>query len=76
MVFDVKPQRFLNVMEVVLSKDLIVAATNQSLFFSTQQMNHSHVVSLTNFENSYSRSARPQAKEMIRNWIDLKTVVP
>jgi hypothetical protein len=36
MVFDVKPQRFLNVMEVVLSKDLIVAATNQSLFFSTQ----------------------------------------
>jgi hypothetical protein len=30
MVFDVKPQRCLNVMENVLSKDLIVAATNMS----------------------------------------------
>jgi hypothetical protein len=31
----------------------IVAAANQSLFFSIQQMNPSHVVSLTILENWY-----------------------
>jgi hypothetical protein len=50
MVFDVKPQRCLNVMENILSKDLIVAVANQSLFFFTQQMNiPSHVVSFYRF---------------------------
>jgi hypothetical protein len=76
MVFDVKPQRCLNVMKNILSKDLVVVVANQSLSFSTQQMNPPHVVSFIAFENPYSRSARPQVKEMIRNWIDLKTVVP
>jgi hypothetical protein len=75
MVFDEKPQRCLNAMKNALSKDLMVAAANQSLF-SIQQMNLSHVVSLTTFENPYGRSARPQVKEMIRNWIELKTEVP
>ncbi|CAJ2662978.1 unnamed protein product [Trifolium pratense] len=75
-VFDVRPQRSLDVKAIVLSKDLIVVVANKSLFFFTQQMEHSRVVSLPDFENPYSRSARPQAKEMIRNWIDLKIVVP
>ncbi|XP_045790029.1 uncharacterized protein LOC123884839 [Trifolium pratense] len=57
------------------SKNLIVIAANQ-LIFSTQEMVPSHVVSLNNFENPDSRYVRPQAKEMIRNWIELKTVVP
>jgi hypothetical protein len=34
-----------------------------------------NVVSLTIFENPYGRSVRPQAKEMIRNWIELKTEI-
>ncbi|KAK2454000.1 hypothetical protein QL285_001607 [Trifolium repens] len=77
MVFDLMSQRCMNVKETVLSKELIVVAANKSLFFFfTQEVFHSNVVSLTNFENPYSRSARPQAKEMIRNWIDLKIVVP
>jgi hypothetical protein len=43
---------------------------------STQQMIPSLVVSLTNFENPDSQYVHPQAKLMIRNWIELKTVVP
>jgi hypothetical protein len=46
MVFNVKPGRCLDVKKNILSKDLIVVAANKFLFFSTQQMNHSHVVSL------------------------------
>jgi hypothetical protein len=67
----------MDVKEIVLSKELIVIAAIRSLFFFfTQEVFHTNVVSLTNFENPYSRSARPQAKEMIHNWIDLKTMVP
>ncbi|PNY05475.1 hypothetical protein L195_g001927 [Trifolium pratense] len=62
MVFDVRPQRYVDAKEIILSKDLIVVAANKSLFFYTQQRNHSCVVSLTNLDNPYSRSARPQAK--------------
>jgi hypothetical protein len=76
MVFDEKPQRCLNAMKNALGKDLMVAAANQSLFFSIQQMNPSHMVSLTIFENSYGRSVCPQAKEMTCNWIELKSEVP
>jgi hypothetical protein len=76
MVFDERPQRCLDDKEIILSMDLIVVAANKYIFFFAQQLNHSRVVRLTNLANSYSRSARPQAKEMIRNWIDLKTVVP
>ena len=62
MVFDVMSQRCMDVKEIVLSKELIVVAANKSLFFFTQEVFHSNVVSLTNFENPYSRSVRPQAK--------------
>jgi hypothetical protein len=51
----------MDVKEIVLSKELIVVAANKSLFFFTQEVFHSNVVSLTNFDNPYSRSARPQA---------------
>jgi hypothetical protein len=40
-VFDVRFQRCLNIKEIVLSKDLMIVVANKSLFFSTQQMNHS-----------------------------------
>jgi hypothetical protein len=54
MVFNVRPGRCLDVKKNVLSKELIVVVANKSLVVSTQQMNHSHVVSLTNFKNPYS----------------------
>jgi hypothetical protein len=43
----------MDVKEIVLSKELIVVAANKSLFFFTQEVFHSNVVSLTNFENPY-----------------------
>jgi hypothetical protein len=57
-----------------MSKNLIVTAATQVLL-STQQRVPSQVVSLTNFENPDSRYVHPQVKEMIRNWIKLKTMV-
>ncbi|KAK2458305.1 hypothetical protein QL285_005482 [Trifolium repens] len=75
MVFDKKLQRCLAEMNYVGRKDLIVFAANQFLF-SIQQVVSSHVVRLIDFENPDSRYVHPQAKEMIRNWIELKTVVP
>jgi hypothetical protein len=74
-VFDRKLQRCLAEGNHVVSKVLIVISSNQFLL-STQQMAPSHVVSLTNSENLNSRYVRPQTKEIIRNWIELKTVVP
>jgi hypothetical protein len=74
MVFDKKPQSCLVGRNHAMSKNLIVTAANQFLL-STQQRVPSQVVSLTNFENPDSRYVRPQAKEMIRNWIELKIVV-
>jgi hypothetical protein len=73
MVFDKKPQRYLAEGNHVVSTDLIVIAANQFLI-STQQRVPSQVVSLTNFENPNSRYVRPQAKEMILNWIESKTM--
>jgi hypothetical protein len=75
MMFDKKLQRCLADENFVVRKDLILFAANQFLI-SIQQRVPSHVVRLTNFENPSSRYVRPQAKEMIRNWIELKTVVP
>jgi hypothetical protein len=75
MVFDKKLQRCLAKVNYVGKKDQIVTAANQFLF-SIQQVVPSHVVRLINFENPDSRYVHPQAKEMIRNWIELKTVVP
>jgi hypothetical protein len=46
-------------------QNLIVVTANH-IFFSIRQMNPSHVVSLTILENWYGRSARSQAKEIIR----------
>jgi hypothetical protein len=74
MVFDKKLQRCLAEENFGVRKDLILFAANQFLI-SIQQGVPSHVVRLTNFENPSSRYVRPQAKEMIRNWIELKTVV-
>jgi hypothetical protein len=48
-----------------LSNNLIVVIANH-IFFSIRQMSPSHVVSLTILENWYGRSARSQAKEIIR----------
>jgi hypothetical protein len=55
----------MNALENILSKNLIVVTANH-IFFSIRQMNPSHVVSLTILENWYGRSARSQAKEIIR----------
>jgi len=57
----------------VMCADLKVAANNLYLF-STKQMDFKFVVSLTNFETTYSRYVLAKVKEMILNWIDKKTV--
>jgi Na+-transporting NADH:ubiquinone oxidoreductase subunit NqrA len=59
---------------VVISEDLILTIANHFLF-STEQMVHSHVVAITNSESPDSRYVRTHAKDIIRNWIDLKIVV-
>jgi hypothetical protein len=44
----------MRIKENILSKDLMMVAANEFIFFSTQQMNPSlYVVSLTYLENSY-----------------------
>jgi hypothetical protein len=67
------PQWCLTFWTRVMCADLKVAANNLDLF-STKQMDSIFVVSLTNFETTYSRYVLAKVKEMIFNWIDKKTV--
>lgn len=67
-------QIYLDVGKVIMGDNSNEVVANMT-FFSTQQRISSQIASLINFENLYNWIVHFVAKEIIRNWIDLKILV-
>ncbi|XP_058769185.1 uncharacterized protein LOC131643055 [Vicia villosa] len=74
-VFVERPQICLAEGKVLMRENLIMDVANQ-FFLSTRQSIPSQMMILFNLKNLYNRTVRSKAKEMIRNGIDIKIVVP
>jgi hypothetical protein len=73
MVFEEMSQGSLTYWNRILIAKLLAAPTDLNIL-TTKQIDSRHVNTLDKFETINSRTVLAEVKEMIRNWIDLKTL--